>query len=208
MALLTGILSILTAVPALFDAGRQVFETLTGTTPAATTPEALIAEVERLPADKQAAWASAMETQIRQYQAETARLSNEQGELTPEILKAIGPKAAAEVALLRMTTRPKVVLRMTHVVMLPFYVTVYDMAVTVLNNALSAFGTVHRFETLAGLFFKDGSIYAAMYEQAVWPCVVIVGGYMTLRQMEKASASPLDAIANAMSGVKGLFKRK
>jgi hypothetical protein len=65
--------------------------------------------VQALPADQQKAWADAMQAKLEQYKAESGRIQNEQGDVTADILRVLDPKAAADVAIQRMTTRPWVI---------------------------------------------------------------------------------------------------
>lgn len=201
--MLTAIFGAITGVTALIDAGKAIYETVTGKPSAATTAPDLQAEVEALPADQRDRWAAAMNVKIEAYKAESARIQNEQGDVTAEVLRVLDPKAAATVAVLRMTTRPRVVLMMAHVILLPVYVTVLDVILMAANG-------VHRwvkgrrdlvpFDLFAEKLFGEGSIYVVMYQWSAPTAAVVVVSYFTAKTVEvvKNGASAGDGIAGAI----------
>jgi hypothetical protein len=202
------LLPLLAQIPALFDAGKSIYETVTGKPSSAATPQALGVEIAALPGDQQAVILSRLQIEVDKYRAENERLVIEEGEISEGVLRAIGPVAAANVALLRMTTRPKIVLWMAHVLLMPIYVMAYDMAVTVGNNLIMVFGGKTRLTLLAQSFFNEKSLYRDMYELAAGPAATIVVSYMILRYLEKTSSTPGDAVGQMVNSVVGMFKKK
>jgi hypothetical protein len=204
------ILGALSAIPQLFDAGRQVYEAVTGKPSAAASPAELRTEIMALPADQQGEWAKNMEQVVAMHRAETDRIRNEQGEVTPELLQVLDRPAAAQVALARMTTRPWIVRRCTHVILLPVYVTAIDTVFMVLNGLWRAFGADPVFNLFAEKLFGDGSIYVTMYQWAAPTAATVVITYITARAVEKANggADGLTAtIGRAAAAVRSLVKR-
>lgn len=177
----------------LFDEGKKVYEAVTGAPSAAATVEELGAEVAAMPADQQAAFADAMSAKLKMYQAETDRLRVQSGEVTAEILGALPPEAAAEVAHYRMTTRPWTVRQMVQVIKLPFWILCVDGVLALINSVttwLFALAAAEReapqLAYLAATFFSADNVYLSMYAAAVKPAAAIVLGYMTLREVGKA----------------------
>ncbi len=216
LPVIAGVIGAVSAVTDLFAAGKRVYEQVTGSPSTAATPVELQAAVEAMPADQQAAWLLVMRTEIEAYRAETDRLANEQGEVTPDLLRALTPEAAAEVAFLRMTTRPRVVLRMSHVMLVPVYVLAID-AVLILVNGMAAWGGSERVMPLLGpALFGERSVYRYLFDAAVWPATTIVLGYMLLREVGKRTGkgedqAGIDLVAqlgNAVASIKNLFTRK
>ncbi len=216
LPVIAGVIGAASAVVDLFSAGKRVYEQVTGTTSAAATPAELQAEVEAMPADKQGAWLAVMQTEIQNYRAQTERLVNEQGEVTPELLHALTPEAAGEVAYLRMTTRPRVVLRMSHVMLVPAYVLLIDAIVILLNGVVAWFGSEKTLPLLGPALFGERSVYRYLFDSAVWPATTIVLGYMLLREVSKRTGKGEDdagvdlvaQLGNAVGSIKNLFTRK
>jgi hypothetical protein len=201
--MLAQIFGAITGVTALIDAGKAIFETVAGKPSAATTAPDLQAEVEALPADQRDRWAAAMNVKIEAYKAESARIQNEQGEVTADVLRTLDPKAAATVAILRMTTRPRVVLMMAHVILLPVYVTILDVALMILNGGYRSFSGNREFapfDLFAEKLFGEGSIYVVMYQWSAPTAAVVVVSYITAKTVEavKNGASAGDGIAGAI----------
>lgn len=198
------ILSAITGIPALIDAGRAIYETVTGKPSTASSAPDLIHEVEALPEAQRQAWAEAMTARIELYKAESARIANEQGEVTADILRVLDPRAAAEVAIQRMTTRPKVVMRMTHVILLPIYVIVLDVALMVCNGLYRMWSFQRDwapFDLFAEKLFGEGSLYAAMYNLAAPTAAVVVVSYITAKTVETVhkGAGAGDGLAGVLS---------
>jgi len=196
----------LTGAPALIEVGKVVFEAVTGSPSTATTPEALQGEVEAMPQEQRAAWAEQMKVKVDIYQAETERLVNEQGVVTDGLIDKLDTPTADKIALLRMTTRPKVVLRMSHFLMVPLYIMALDGFLALCNTFIlfrhTGEGAPQLLTLLASTFFAEGSIYLGMYQAGVTPAATIVVSYMTLRQIEKAGhPNPLASAGNAIKGL-------
>lgn len=202
----------------LFGAAKKTFAEVTGRAPAATSPDGLQAEVAALPAADQARFAEVMAAELQRYRAETERLVTEQGEMTPELLLAIGPDAARRVALARMMTRPLIAMRMSHVVLLPVYVFALDATIMLFNILAAGLGFATRFELLAGALFAEGSVYYQLYTWAAPTAASVIGGYMALRSGEKAAnqgnagggglGAAIDGALTAVRGLGGLLKRR
>ncbi len=205
LATLPAIFTAIAGAADLFDRGREVYQAVTGQPSAVGTPAELQGQVAALPQAQAEAWAAQMAQQVEAYRAETDRLKLEQGELTPEMLAALPPAVAGEVVRLRATTRPIVVLRMTHVMLVPVYVIVIDASVTYFNAVARLFGTAVTLPLLAPVLFVDG-VYRDLYEGVVPYATVIVVAYMLLRELGKESGKPGDGdIGDLVGRIGGMF---
>lgn len=206
-AAILGIFSAISTAASLFDQGKKVYETVTGTPSKATTAEQLVEEVSVMPADKLAMWVETMKARVEEFRAETDRLKVEEGEVSVALLNELPPEAAAKVALLRMTTRPIIVLRMSHVILLPVYLFGTDAALSVVNILSKGLGYQVKFELLAPVLLGEGgisnSIYLSLYQAAATPAVIVVLSYMAARLAEKMFGKEGTALAgvNAQGGV-------
>jgi hypothetical protein len=107
------------------------------------------------------------------------------------------------VAILRMTTRPRVVLMMAHVILLPVYVTILDVVLMVLNGGYRSFAgnrDFAPFDLFAEKLFGEGSIYVVMYQWSAPTAAVVVVSYITAKTVEavKNGAGAGDGIAGAI----------
>ena len=208
-------LTVLAALPAvfsaidkfsdLFRAGKQVYESVTGKESTAQTAAELQAEVSALPPEQQQAFLREMELQIEQYRAESARLAQQDGEVTADLLATLPMDMRAKVAWERMTTRPRIAMMAAKVLMLPVYITVFDMAVTVANGVAASFGLKLDLPKLAGVFVDNNSPYAGLYGAAAGWAAAVVIVFMGLRQLEKDRESGGGGLAGAVSGVVNLI---
>lgn len=210
LAGLGAIISAISGVADLVDAGKRVYEEVTGQPSAAASAEDLGREVATLPPDQGQVWLQRMQAEVEQYKAQSARIANEQGEVTADILRALPPAAAAKVALLRMTTRPVMVRRMGHLLLMPLYLMAIDGLIMLVNIF-----TGSSYALVAGQMFAEGSIYKGLYAEAVGWAAAIVMTYMLAREVGKAMAKggepdlagAVGKIGQAMGGLRGLFKR-
>lgn len=214
MPLIPLLLGAASAVPDLLDAARRAYEAVTGAaTPPTTTADQLGAAVNALPADQAARWAQLVQADLDRYRAETDRLAGDQGAVTADVLATLPPAAAAEVAVLRMTTRPRVVLRMAHVLLLPVYLIAIDGAALIVNAVLAALGLTTRIAPIAGQMFAQGSVYADLYGQATGPAAAVVITYMLAREVGKLAGGgdaggAIDGVVAAVGKIAGLVRRK
>jgi hypothetical protein len=191
----------------LFNAGRQVYEAVAGSPSKATTVPELQVEVAALPPEQAADWAKRMELIVSLHRSENDRIRNDQGDMTPEILRVLDPKTASTVAVLRMTTRPWVVRSCTHVILLPVYVTVIDMAFIFLNGLCRLFGAEPIFNLFAEKVFGDGSIYVTMYSWAAPIAASVLITYITARAYEKGKLNGgADNLTTSLVGAAGVVK--
>ncbi|HYD29181.1 hypothetical protein [Brevundimonas sp.] len=211
--LLMGALAALSELPDLFATGKAIYEGVTGAPPAATSPVALAAEVQALPPDQADAWARRFEAEVTLYRAQTERLTLEQGEVSAAVLGALPPAVAGEVARLRMTTRPVIVRRMSHLLLVPLYLIVIDGAAMCVNALLAAFGLTTRIEPIAGQMFAGGSIYATLYAEATGPAAAVVVTYILAREAGKVAGgegklgAAVESAVGAVGRLGGLFRR-
>lgn len=216
LPVIAGVIGATSAVADLFAAGKRIYEQVTGTPSVASSPAALQAVVETLPVEQQAVWLSAMQAEIQTYRAETERLANEQGDVTPDLLRALSPEAAGEVAYLRMTTRPRVVLRMSHVMLVPVYVLAIDGILILVNGLAAWMGSEKAMPMLGPALFGERSVYRYLFDAAVWPATTVVLGYMLLREVGKRTGKDEDQagfdlvaqLGNAVASIKNVFTRK
>ena len=147
------------------------------------------------------------------YEAETDRLAVQGSTIDAETLSQFSQAARDKIGVLRMTTRPKVVLRMSHVMLLPVYVMAFDGIGVYVNSILSLSDAVYRVPMLAETFFKPGTLYVELYGYAAPSATAIVVAYMTLREVGKAggvetvAGKAKDGIADAIAKVTALFKK-
>lgn len=216
LAMLPGIFTAISGATELFDAGKQVYNEVTGSA-APETPAALQAAVESLPPEQQQAFAERMTKEIEMYRAQNERLDIQGGRVDAETLAVLTPEAATEVAIMRMTTRPWVVRQLTRAMVWPVMsVFAVDIALAVINTFIAGIWAVLgeaaapvQFELVAGKFFGDGgSVYVQMYSQIVEYSAYIVITYMTLREAGKAGGPKQvvsGAINKVMTGIKSVF---
>lgn len=214
--LLAGIFTAISGVTELFNAGKQVYNDVTGNS-APDTPSALQSAVESLPPEQQQAFAEKMSKEIEMYQARTERLEVQGGRVDAETLSALSREAASEVAIMRMTTRPWVVRQLTRAMVWPVMaIFAVDILLAVSNTMAAGFWVAFgdaaapvQFDLVAGKFFGDnGSVYVQMYSQIVEYSAYIVITYMTLREAGKAGGPKqvvFGAIGKITSGIKAVF---
>lgn len=180
------IIAAISGIASLVKTGADVVETVTGERPE-ETEEGLAAAREAMTPEQRERFDATMAERIEMYEAETERLAVQGGRLNAETLEQFSQPARDEIGLLRMTTRPKVTLKMAHVLLLPIYVVVFDMAATLLNWFLSAIGkAAYAVPLLADKFLESGTLYMQLYDAAAYPAAGVVMTYMTLREMGKA----------------------
>ncbi|KXJ55840.1 MAG: hypothetical protein AXW12_09505 [Thalassospira sp. Nap_22] len=216
LAMLPGIFTAISGATELFDAGKQVYNEVTGNA-APDTPAALQSAVESLPPEQQQAFAERITKEIEMYRAQNERLEIQGGRVDAETLAVLTPEAATEVAVMRMTTRPWVVRQLTRAMVWPVMsVFAVDIALAVINTFIAGIWAVFgeaaapvQFELVAGKFFGDGgSVYVQMYSQIVEYSAYIVITYMTLREAGKAGGPKQvvsGAINKVMTGIKSVF---
>jgi len=215
LALLPGLFSAIGSATELFDRGRAVYQAVTGQPSAATSAEALQGEVAALPEAQAKAWVDQMAAEVERYRAENDRLRIEQGEVSAELLAVLPKEAAATVAMLRMTTRPRVVLRMTHVMLVPVYVIGIDASVTYFNAICRLFGSTTTLPLLAPALFSEGGVYRYLYESVVPYATAVVLTFMLLRELGKSTSKPGDGdlgdlvgrVASMFGGLGRLFRK-
>jgi hypothetical protein len=211
LALAGGVFEAIDAVADLFDKGKEVYEAVTGQPSQASTPNELKAELAALPPEQAQAFLEKMRVEVEAHRAETDRLRVDEGEMTPEVLTAIGPEAAGRVALARMMTRPKIAMRAFHVLATPMYLMWIDAARLLVKDVSASWGGAYEPRLLVEVFFRDGSQYVRAYEAAAEWSAIIVLGYMTLRHFQKTSAQGRglgDQVGTLVESVKGLFSRR
>ena len=136
------------------------------------------------------------------YEAETARLIAEQGEITDTLVAKIDGPTANKVAFLRMTTRPWAVRKMVYAMLLPLYVFWIDVGLTLINSVMKFYDSKKAFDLLGTTFLDGESVYIVMYGDLVAPAATIVVSYMTLRQIEK-SGNPLKGLGKGIAKIFG-----
>ncbi len=213
LAMLPGIFTAISSATELFDAGKKVYNDVTGND-APETPGLLQAAVESLPLEQQQAFAEKMSEKIEMYRAENERLEIQGGRVDAETLSVLSKEDAGKVALMRMTTRPWVVRQLTRAMVWPvmaiFAVDIFLAVVnTITAGAWAAFGdgvSPLQFDLVAGKFFGSvDSVYVQMYSQIVEYGAYIVISFMTLREVGKVGG-PKQVAANAFSGLMGGIK--
>ena len=209
IAAIPTIISGISTITELFDSGKQIVEAVTGTPSTAVTAEDLHGEVAAMTPDQQAVWVQVMQNKIDMYDAQNKRIENEQGSMTADLMDTLPEKVRGKIAELRMATRPLVVRRLLHVILLPVYIIVIDGLIMLHNIFQSAYGSGKVLATLGGAFMSESTIYLQMYQIAAPTAASIVITYMTARAVEKikGKSDGGPTIADAAAGVAGLISR-
>lgn len=224
------IISAISGVTGLFNAGRKVVEAITGTPSAATNAQELQQEVEALPPEQQASWTEHMQLTIQMHQSENQRLSMEQGGDISQVLEKTDAETSSEIAKMRATTRPWVVRMMTHFILCPFYLAGTDIVqnllvnwvarplkweVTPFNSFQYVFGNnsgdkvpgfLDNVATAANLLGIPVTQMATMYNEVVPMAATIIVTYMGLRHLDKrneqgGSTDVIGSIGGAVNAV-------
>ncbi|WP_341893738.1 hypothetical protein [Ferrovibrio terrae] len=217
--MLGAIFSAITGIPALIQAGTDLYETIAGKPTTATTAEQLRVDVESLPPEKQQAFADAMRQRIEEYRAETERLRNEQGDVDAATLATLPPDARVKVAISRMTTRPWTVRMFVYFLLTPAFAIWADGAMVMTQNLLllcnALFGS--NFQWSPQLLLEKFIInenYREVYVSATPWLLAAVLTYMTLRSGEKNPAAgggitgAISGLISAIGSIKGAASKR
>lgn len=216
--MLPAIFAAISGAVELFGVGKKVYETVTGKPSTATEAEGLKAEVAQLPPEQVEAWTKKMEAEVAQFRAGSDRIKNEQGDVDAATLAVLDPEARKEVAILRMTTRPWVVRKCMHVILMPVYITICDLIFMTINGIYRAW-TVQRdvvpFDLFAEKIFDPTSVYFSLYQWSASTAGLIIVNYMIAKTVETVKGAPgstdtgmlapLEKIAGAVGTI---FKRR
>lgn len=212
---LPAIFSAISGIADLVSGGKQVYDEITGKS-APDDPAGLRAAVEDMTPEQQAQWAEAMTGKIEMYRAQTERLEVQGGRINSETLAMFSQKVRDYIGKMRMVTRPLVVRRMTHVILLPVYVVTFDIFATLANWGIVVWSTSevpHQIPLLAEKFFGPDTIYVQLYTPTITPAAAIVITYMTLREVGKAGGpkaaadKAMSSITNGLKSVVGAFRK-
>ena len=209
LAAIPSVISAISTVSELFDAGTEIATAITGVPSKATTPEELHREVATMTPEQQEQWAKTMQNRVAMYEAQNSRIENEQGSITADVLETLPPKVRGKVAYLRMATRPRVVLSLLKVIMLPVYIIAIDGVIMLHNLIQETYGSGKVLGTLGGAFMSENSIYLQLYQIAAPTAATVIITYMTARAVEKVKnkADGSATISDAVSSVTGLIGR-
>lgn len=207
--MLPAILGAISIATELFDVGKDVYETVTGEKSSADSPESLANEVSSLPADKQALFNEKMEIQLERYRAETERLKVQGGLVDAETLSSIPEKQRGEIAYTRMTARPKIAMRMAHVILFPVYIAVLESVILLHNLLQSAYSsTPTLIGSLASQMLTSDAPFVQLYAYAGPTAASVVITYMGLREIGKRRGNPDEVTVKGLAGkVSDLFKK-
>lgn len=215
LAFLPTLLGIFSAAPKVFEAGKAIVAEVTGQpVPEAVTPKELIEQIKTLPPEQAQAIVDAARANIDMVKAENERLKIEGGEMTAELLVAIPEKKRAEIAVLRVTTRPWMARYAMRVIAAPIIVAAGDYSLMWLNGIYRVF-TQQRdfvpFDLFAEKIMAPDSAYVTAYLMAAPTCVTIVLAFISVRELQK-TGHPAEGLAGKVTGaidaVKGLLRRK
>jgi hypothetical protein len=211
LGLLGTILGAFEAAPKVFEAGKAIVETISGKPVAPeATPKDVVETIKALPPEQQQAALQAIQGNIELYRAETERIKIEGGEMTAELLTAVPDKKRAEVAVLRMTTRPWLARYAMHVIAAPIIVAAGDYSLMWANGiyrVISQQRAFVPFDLFAEKIMAEGSAYVLAYQWAAPTCMAIVLAFIGARATEKAGGADglVGKLAGAVGAVKGLF---
>ncbi len=207
LAAIPSIIGAISDVSELFDSGKEIVEAVTGNPSTAKNAEDLHRDVTAMTPAQQEQWSKAMQNRVAMYEAQNNRIENEQGSIAADILETLPPEVRGKVALLRMTTRPLVVLRLLHVILLPVYVMFIDGLIMLHNIIQATYGSGKVLATLGGAFMGEGTIYLQLYQIAAPTAATVVVTYMAARAVEKVKgkADGSMTVSDAVSGVTGLI---
>lgn len=183
LAALPAIFAAMKGAADLFDVGKQVVEDIKGESVNARSPDELHEEVDKLSEPEQAQFMARMKSELAFYETITNRLTMQGGQLDADILNAIPPQARAQVALMRMTTRPWAVRWMVIAVVFP------PLAIVGLNSLIAAYNVVNAAfgtpSTTVALI-EMGDVLNSLYEQMVGWAAAVIMTYMGMREVGKA----------------------
>jgi len=208
LAALPAIFAAMKGAVDLFDVGKQVVEDIKGESVNARSPDELREEVDKLSESERAQFMERMKSELAFYETITNRLAQQGGHLDAEILNAIPPQARAQVALMRMTTRPWAVRWMVvSVVLPPLAIVGVNSLIAVYNVLNAAFGTP---STSLGLI-EMGDVLNSLYEQMVGWAAAVIMTYMGMREVGKAvgrkDSVSVDDITGSLSRFVGNVKQ-
>lgn len=213
LAFLPTLLGIFSAAPKVFEAGKQIVETVTGkAVPEDTTPKALVDQIKTLPPEQAQAIVEAAKANIDMIKAENDRIKIEGGELNPDLLLAIPESRRAKIAEQRMTTRPWMARYAMRVVAAPIIVAMGDYSLMWLNGiyrVISQQRDFVPFDLFAEKMMAADSAYVTAYLMAAPTCTTIVLAFISVREQQK-TGQPATGLAGSVTGaieaVRGLFK--
>ena len=205
LAAIPAILSAISGVTELVDQGKQVYEQITGKTPP-EDQDGLASAVQDMTPEQQEQWAAVMRGRIEQYEAETERLKVQGGTVDADTLAQFSQPVRDYIGKMRMVTRPLVVRRMSHVMLLPLYTTGFDMVATVVNSVAAQLQDTDPFTLpkLTPILYGENTLYEQLLSNLSTPAAAIVISYMTLREVGKAGG-PQAVAGKAMTSVKKII---
>ncbi len=183
----------LAAIPALFaamkgaaevfDLGKKVVEEVTGKSSSAQDPKGLKEEVELLSADQQSAFVARMQEELQIYEAISARLSQQGGQVDAQTLETLPQDQRGRIAFLRMTTRPWAVRWMVVAVVFPPLATVGMNLLIAFYNVLNKAWAVQP-HLIAQI--EPGMVLNELYLSMVGWAAGVIMTYMGMREIGKA----------------------
>jgi len=206
------LLALLTQAPALFSAGIDLFNTITGREDKTIqTPEQLVQSVESLPPEQRTQWHSEMAEKIKMYEAQTSRLQNEQGDVTPEMMAMLDHETRKDLAEYRMMTRPWAVRHALRFIIIPPYIVITNDFFVIWAEAIARLKGKSKLDLpiMSKTLFAPDSQFFTVYAELISACLWIVLSYMMLREIGKASngEGAFGAMTNLLGKLPGLFGR-
>lgn len=227
-ALIGTLVSLLSSVPKAIETVSEVVESLTGKPMEATTTDAAIKEIESLPPAQAEAVVRLASTKLEQQKLANERIAQDQGDLDEGLLKVFDRETASKIGWLRMATRWRIILRLSHVMLIPVYMAVADWIIGIYNGLSRAMGwnkieIVHAngrveivnmpmVDLFAEKILASGSIYNELVRDAVSAAQWVVIAAIVGQSVEKlngvgAFAGLGGTIGRVIEGVKGLVGR-
>ncbi|WP_419797388.1 MAG: hypothetical protein ACNI26_13865 [Terasakiella sp.] len=197
LAALPAIFAAMKGAADLFDVGKQVVEEIKGEAVEARSPDELREEVDKLSEPERAQFMERMKSELAFYETISNRLMMQGGQLDAEVLNAIPPRARAQVALIRMTTRPWAVRWMVIAVVFP------PLAIVGLNSLIAAYNVINAaFGTPSAMvsLIEMGDVLNSLYEQMVGWAAAVIMTYMGMREVGKAVERKDSVSVNDITG--------
>ena len=206
-----GLLAIFSAIGSaigLVKKSKDVIDNITGKDNDIKSSGDVEKAYELLTPSGQQAFIDKMSKEIDMYNAQTNRLKNEQGTITPGLQAKLSPEDAGKIAKMRMMTRPWVVRKMTHYILFPAYLAFFDVIQLVLFSWL-ALPKERAFMAFDYCFGKLGdshkTLFGEMYMYSLGFITSIILTYFTLREVGKHKKGEDTILSSAIGSAKGLF---
>ena len=208
LAALPAIFAAIKGATEVFDLGKKVAEEIKGVPIGAKTSEGLIEEVESLTPEQKTGFVERMRGELALYEAMSARLSQQGGQIDASTLEAIPAVQRGEIAHMRMTTRPWAVRWMVIAMVFPPLATV---AANLLISGYNVLNDAFSLSTQSISHINFGDVLNELYLSMVGWAAGVIMTYMGMREVGKAVGQrdgvTVSDITGSLQGLFGSVKR-